>query len=214
MVAPKSAPSPTLPFQQGHLASLQDGLDFINTRESFQGRELEELGGLRQALEWLCRHDLMHRDAQDTLHRRASPQSEAALMARIRRVRAALRELVEAAAERRVPLHADLDEINRVLRTHYVYELVPAHDGVSLEHRHQGDPVDGALARLAESVARELIQGHPERLKICQAPDCHYVFADTSRTRRRKWCTMASCGNRAKVARHRARLRAQGEPVR
>jgi predicted RNA-binding Zn ribbon-like protein len=136
------------------------------------------------------------------------------MMARIRRVRAALRELVVAAAERRVPGHADLDEINRVLRTHYVYELVPAHDGVSLEHRHQGDPLDGALARLAESVARELIQGHPERLKICQAGDCEYVFADTSRTRRRKWCTMAGCGNRAKVARHRARLRAQGQPVR
>ena len=60
-------------------------------------------------------------------------------------------------------------------------------------------------SRLAESIARELIQGDPSRLRICENPQCRWVFKDTSRTGKRKWCSMSSCGNRAKVARHRAR---------
>jgi len=130
------------------------------------------------------------------------------MLSRLRRARQAMRGVLEAAATRSAPKASDLAEINRALRTHYIYELVPATDGVSLDHRHQGDPVDGAIARLAESIARELIQGDTTRLRICENPQCHWVFKDTSRTGKRKWCSMSSCGNRAKVARHRARQKA------
>jgi predicted RNA-binding Zn ribbon-like protein len=50
--------------------------------------------------------------------------------------------------------------------------------------------------------------GHPERLGVCAHPECRWVFSDASRGARRKWCDMATCGNRAKVARHRERKRA------
>lgn len=199
-----------LPFRQGHLASLQDGLDFINTREHERGRVTDELVSAETALDWLVRHDLLHREARDRLVREfvERPRESTRILTKMKRVRAAMREIVDATAEGRGPASTDLKELNRALRTHYVYELVPSMDGVSLDHRHQGDPVDGALARLAESIARELIQGHPERLRICENDQCRYVFADTSRTGRRKWCDMSTCGNRAKVARHRARQRA------
>jgi predicted RNA-binding Zn ribbon-like protein len=119
-----------------------------------------------------------------------------------------MRGVLEARAGARAPDVADLAEINRALRTHYIYELVPATDGLSLDHRHQGDPVDGAIARLVEAIARELIQGEAPRLRVCQNDQCRWVFKDTSRTGKRKWCSMRSCGNRAKVARHRARQKA------
>jgi predicted RNA-binding Zn ribbon-like protein len=67
--------------------------------------------------------------------------------------------------------------------------------------------VEGALARLAETIARELTQGDAERLRICANDECRWVFFDTSAGGRRKWCDMSTCGNRAKVARHRARQR-------
>ena len=47
-----------------------------------------------------------------------------------------------------------------------------------------------------------------DRLRICANETCRWVFYDDSRTGRRKWCDMSTCGNRAKAARHRAR---QGE---
>ncbi len=206
------------PVQHGHMARLEDALDFINTfhlsgaHRDVRGRTdggHDHLESAHLALDWLVDHDLMHTTAKDTLleQYRSSPQEGEDVLARLRRLRSALRGLLESAALRRAPDLADLAEVNRAMRTHYVYELAPAADGVSLEHRHQGDPVDGAIARLAESIARELIQGMPERLRVCENPGCRSVFADASRTARRKWCDMSTCGNRAKVARHRARRR-------
>jgi predicted RNA-binding Zn ribbon-like protein len=192
----------------GHLARLQTGLDFINTLDLWPVSH-DHLDSPATALDWLVEHDLMHREARVHLLAQydGAPASGQETLDRLRRVRQAMRGVLEAAATRRAPDAGELDEINRALRTHYIYELVPATDGVSLDHRHQGDPVDGAIARLAEAIARELIQGDTERLRICENPQCRWVFKDTSRTGTRKWCSMRSCGNRAKVARHRARRR-------
>ena len=123
--------------------------------------------------------------------------------------RAGIRELVDATVEGRSASAAQLAVVNQALRTPFVYQLVPAPDGVTVSHRHEGDPIDGALARLAEIVAREVSQGDPDRLRVCANDECRWVFHDTSRSGRRKWCDMASCGNRAKAARHRARQRAE-----
>jgi predicted RNA-binding Zn ribbon-like protein len=198
--------------RHGHLAAVEDGLEFINTLEYRKGEPVDHLEGVDDALAWLHEHDLLHREMLDEQSGRfrAVPAAAERAMSRVRRVRESLRELVDATVERRPPAQPELDEVNRALRTHYVYELVPAPDGVSLDHRHEGDPIDGALARLAESIARELSQGEPDRLRVCANDECRWVFKDASRTARRKWCDMAVCGNRAKAARHRQRRRAGG----
>ena len=197
-----------MPMQQGHLAPLQTGLDFVNTLD-FWPVPHDHLDSPQAALEWLASHDLMHREARDDmLHQfEHAPAAGWQLLSRLHRIREAMRGVVEASVARRAPDPADLGEVNRAMRTHYIYELVPSPDGVSLDHRHQGDPVDGAMARLAESIAREVITGDTSRLGVCENDQCRWVFKDTSRTGKRKWCSMSSCGNRAKVARHRAKQR-------
>lgn len=202
-------PGELLPVRVGHICGLQTGLDFVNTLE-FDPTPHDHFDSPERALDWLVDHDLLHREARTHLLTTfaTSPATGTEILAKLRRVRHAMRGVLEAAASHTAPAAEDLHEMNRTLRTHYIYELVPARDGVSLDHRHQGDPVDGALARLAESIARELIQGDTSRLRICENPQCRWVFKDTSRTGKRKWCSMQSCGNRAKVARHRARQKA------
>ena len=201
--------TPLMPFAQGHLAPVQTGLDFVNTLDLWPIPN-DGLDSPATALAWLCAHGLMHEEAREGLLRQyeRSPGAGWEMLARLHRVREAMRGVLEAGAARRAPDAADLAEINRALRTHYIYELVPAPDGLSLDHRHQGDPVDGAMARLAEAIGRELIQGEAARLRVCLNDHCRWVFKDTSRTGKRKWCSMRSCGNRAKVARHRAKQRA------
>lgn len=192
-----------------HTAALQDGLDFVNTYGQSRAGPRERLGDFAAAVHWFDEHDLLHREmvAQQLARYQREPASAEPLLRRVRRVRSALRELLDATVERRPADAQALREVNRALRTQYVYELVPAPDGVSLDHRHEGDPIDGALARLAESIARELTTPSAGRLRVCDNPDCRWVFFDSSPSGRRRWCDMATCGNRAKVARHRARQR-------
>ncbi|HWH23330.1 MAG TPA: CGNR zinc finger domain-containing protein [Candidatus Limnocylindria bacterium] len=194
--------------RHGHQAALQDGLDFVNSLDKGRAGTIDRLSDLQAVLEWLAGHDLLHHEMiQEQLRLHASEQSRERVMGQVRRVRAALRELLDATVESRPPDPAALRDVNRALRTNYVYELVPAPDGVSLDHRHEGDPIAGALARLAESIARELNEPDADRLRVCASDDCRWVFRDSSPAGRRKWCDMAVCGNRAKVARHRARQR-------
>lgn len=52
--------------------------------------------------------------------------------------------------------------------------------------------------------AAELLGGDTRnRLRICAGSDCSGRFVDLSAGRRRRWCVMAICGNRAKAAQHR-----------
>lgn len=71
------------------------------------------------------------------------------------------------------------------------------------------------VASLLSSVAQDAIYvlgGPPAtRLKRCEGSRCSLVFVDTSRSGRRRWCSMDRCGNRAKVAAHRRRRKEKDE---
>jgi predicted RNA-binding Zn ribbon-like protein len=56
------------------------------------------------------------------------------------------------------------------------------------------------LAAIARSGAELIAEGTSQNLKQCANPQCQIFFYDDSRTRRRRWCSMALCGNRHKVA--------------
>jgi predicted RNA-binding Zn ribbon-like protein len=63
----------------------------------------------------------------------------------------------------------------------------------------------GAVGRILAEVSTGMADGTWERLKACRADDCKYAFLDTAKNRSRAWCSMQSCGNRAKVAAYRER---------
>ena len=68
-------------------------------------------------------------------------------------------------------------------------------------------PVEPGLPlwRVALS-ARELLLALPGgRLRVCAGDECGWLFLDSSKAGRRRWCSMADCGNRAKARRHYAR---------
>jgi predicted RNA-binding Zn ribbon-like protein len=194
--------------RHGHQASLGDALDFVNTL-AYNKVASERLTDVPTAVRWLQNHALLHREMVDGLLEKYEQEDGEPLLQRIRRTRDALRELLDATVEARPPHASALRDVNKALRAPYLIELVPATDGVSLDHRHEGDPVNGALARLSEAVARELTQGDPKRMRICANDECRWVFRDYSPAGRRKWCDMSSCGNRAKAARHRERQKAK-----
>lgn len=70
-----------------------------------------------------------------------------------------------------------------------------------------GSGVASALSALAVDLATAAATGTLKRLKICNAPDCGFVFYDHSRSRTSRWCSMDTCGNRIKTRRYRQRHR-------
>ncbi|MEA2608960.1 MAG: hypothetical protein QOJ75_1203 [Chloroflexota bacterium] len=198
-----------------HGVDLDDTFDFLNTLEQEDGFPLEHLASLDEALAWFVDRGVIHREGADRARAQVASQPAAATrdLARVHAVRKALREIAESIAEQRAPRSGALDTVNRALHARQVIELVAAPDGCSVDHRHVGDPVDDALARLADPLVSELTAGQPERIRICASDTCRWVFYDTSRTGRRRWCDMATCGNRAKAARHRARAKGTAPAV-
>ncbi|MBX6384598.1 MAG: CGNR zinc finger domain-containing protein [Microbispora sp.] len=68
------------------------------------------------------------------------------------------------------------------------------------------DPAWGAAWTAVRDYLRLLAEA-PDRIRRCAQPDCIRYFLDTSRNGKRRWCSMALCGNRVKAARHYARTR-------
>ncbi|NDZ78570.1 CGNR zinc finger domain-containing protein [Streptomyces sp. SID10853] len=68
-------------------------------------------------------------------------------------------------------------------------------------------PADAAslASRVAVAVATAVTEGTWQRLKACEAEDCHWAYYDRSPAGRSRWCTMAVCGSRAKMRSYRAR---------
>ena len=67
----------------------------------------------------------------------------------------------------------------------------------------------GALTGIAEAAARLVSTFEPARIRRCASDVCGAWFLDTSKAGRRRWCSMALCGNRAKASVHRSRLRSE-----
>ena len=121
----------------------------------------------------------------------------------------ALREAVYAAARavaagtappqaciRRINTWASRDDAVRVLDDRQVARLsVPT-----------ADPARTALAVVATDAVNILDRRRENSIKVCESPSCAAVFLDTSRGRNRRWCSMNTCGNRAKKSNLKARL--------
>lgn len=56
--------------------------------------------------------------------------------------------------------------------------------------------------------ALDLVRDLPGRVRECADPGCPVVYLDESRNRSRRWCSMDSCGARAKAATYYRRHRA------
>ena len=195
-----------------HGVDLEATFDFLNTADTENGFPVEKLPRLDDALAWFLERGLIHHEGADRVRARVAdePASVEKDLDRVHKVRDALREVAVAIVEKRVPDASALATVNRTLHARQVIELVPGPEGCYVDHRHIGDPIDDALARIADPLMSELTGGVPERIRVCASDTCEWIFYDASRTGRRRWCDMATCGNRAKAARHRARAKQEG----
>ncbi len=186
-----------------HSVGIDACLDLINSEELTDGIPEEHLPTPDDAIVYFTMRGLAH---EPTLRAQVEREGPEAWLSRIHRTRAALREIWDAEVEERFPDQGALDTVNAVLREAPRIELVRSDTCCGVGHRHSADdPTGEALARVTQPLV-EAIAGHStDRFRICANDGCRWVFEDTSRGGRRRWCDMTTCGNRAKVRRYRSR---------
>jgi len=175
-VIPVQAPDPR-PLPGEPLA-----LDLLNTRWMASGGPADVLATVEGTRAWLAAAGIAAVPTPETRH---------ALVT----ARRAIRDVLAAPGEPDA-----LERLNRVLG-HGCLRLSigpPAVPGQTLE---VDDPA-WRPAVMAAANLLELLERAPDRIRRCQYPACVLWFYDTTRNGTRRWCSMATCGNRAKAYRH------------
>lgn len=118
-------------------------------------------------------------------------------------LREAVYRVFSAIAQDKTPQDSDLDIVNATLTQGMAQAQVFRTDG-GFKWDWPDDTLafDKMLWPVARSAAELLTSEHLELVRMCEGAGCGWLFLDTSKNHSRRWCSMESCGNRAKVNRH------------
>lgn len=114
--------------------------------------------------------------------------------------RSTLREMLTDIANGKAVKKSHVSTINERLKANRGHsELMPTDDGYEKLFRADFSDLRQILIAVAESAADLLAFGDLTLVRKCENPDCVLFFYDTTKNHKRRWCSMAACGNRAKV---------------
>jgi predicted RNA-binding Zn ribbon-like protein len=191
------------------------GLDFLNSVATPADAEVDWLADGDGLLAWLTQAGLAPADALKTLRAQAMPGELDNVAAQARRLREWFREFVRRRQGR--PLSSDdlreLAPLNRLLERDEKYGRLASGDPGSagvleLRTMRRWRSPDSLLLPIGEALAKFVCEEDFSNVKACEGPACTLMFADHTRGRARRWCSMAICGNRAKQTAHRNRRKA------
>jgi predicted RNA-binding Zn ribbon-like protein len=172
-------------------------LDFLNTVAVVNGRPVDFLQSDEDVLRWLERAGLVGEG-------KAPKFSGSALLQSGRALREVIRNLV---VKRKAGARADTAAFNAVLRKAVSYPQLTWENrrAPRLERFREQKSPEQVLALLAESAADLLASGDFDLIRECEDDACILWFYDRTKSHRRRWCSMAICGNRHKVKAFRQR---------
>jgi predicted RNA-binding Zn ribbon-like protein len=185
------------------------GIELANTL-MWRGSSPEEtLHGPDDLLGWLASAKALPRAAVAGLRKwfAARPGDAAAVFDEAIELREIIYALLHSAASDSAPAPGDLRRFNRALASAPVRESLERANG-GFGWRVEVRPAAAAMLAAALWSAADILAGADRaRLRECANHRCLWLFLDDSKNRTRRWCSMQSCGNRAKAHRHYLRSR-------
>jgi predicted RNA-binding Zn ribbon-like protein len=183
-------------------------LDYVNTVDTWRREDrVDYLSDYRALVGWATRAQAVPKNQADRLIDRAATRQRQARLVHARAV--ALRDAlfyVFGPTERPAAepwLEIVNDELERAMRALHLRPAESAYELVATT----GDELDQVLWPMLRAATELATSPALERVRSCPGEDCGWLFLDTSKAGRRRWCSMAICGNRLKTKRHRARAR-------
>ncbi|WP_207001595.1 CGNR zinc finger domain-containing protein [Trinickia mobilis] len=190
------------------------GLDFLNSLATPVDEEVDWIRDGEGLLAWLEQAGMVPGAVLAQMRSQSAPAELDAVAEQARALREWFRGFVRKRKGR--PLAArdlrELQPLNQLLERDEQYGEIVADDTDGepafefLASRRWKSP-ESLLMPIAEALARLVCDEDFTHVKACEGPRCTLLFADHTRGHARRWCSMAICGNRAKVAAHRKRLK-------
>lgn len=197
----------TFDFESGDLS-----LDFANTTEWHASETpTEHMQSYADFITWGQQAGLVSPELAGRLGAQAASQPEraAAVYARAILLREAIYHIFSSQyASKPVP-EADLAVLNAHLQEAMAHlHLVPVDGELRWDWAAGSDSVERILWSVARAAAELLTSEKAERVRECEDDrGCGYLFIDQTKNHSRRWCSMTSCGNRAKARRHYQRVK-------
>jgi predicted RNA-binding Zn ribbon-like protein len=190
------------------------GLDFLNSIATPVDTPIDWLDGGDGFLNWLAQAKLVPADALDALRARAMPGELDKVADQARALREWFRGFVHKHMGRPLTPKAlgELGPLNKLLERDEAFSQISRHherngDRFELRAMRRWRSPESLLLPIGEALAKFVCEEDFANVKACEGHSCTLVFADHTRRRARRWCSMAICGNRAKQAAHRKRLK-------
>jgi predicted RNA-binding Zn ribbon-like protein len=209
------------------------GLDFLNTIAVPVDTQVEWLASGEDLLTWLEQAGLVPDEVLDALRQRAVPGELDAIAAQARALRDWFKPFVYKHMGRQLERNAlrQLEPLNHLLardeefgqivvrdrlydQQHHHEQGKVAASGLGWRQQRRWDSPEALLLPIARSLADLVCTEDFTFVKACEGLPCTLLFVDRTRGRARRWCSMAICGNRAKQAAHRARIKHLGRAQR
>lgn len=192
------------------------GLDFLNSVATPVDTPVDWINDGDGLIDWLDQARFVPPDELDAMRVRALPGELDKVADQARALREWFRGFVVEHAGRPLTAKAlhELGPLNSLLaRDESFRQIAPRHEdgdgGLALQRmRHWRSP-ESLLLPIGEALAKFVCDEDFSHVKACEGHNCTMLFADHTRRRARRWCAMAICGNRAKQAAHRSRLKSR-----
>ncbi|MEM5436869.1 CGNR zinc finger domain-containing protein [Paraburkholderia diazotrophica] len=190
------------------------GLDFLNSVATPVDEPFDWIGDGDGLLGWLEQAGMVPADALADLRAQSTSAELDEVAAKARSLREWFRGYVQKRKGRALAVKdlRELEPLNQLLARDEQHGQIVASgpdEAMALTFRmtRKWQSAESLLMPIAEALARLVSEEDFTQVKACEGPKCTLLFADHTRGHARRWCSMAVCGNRAKVAAHRARLK-------
>jgi predicted RNA-binding Zn ribbon-like protein len=192
------------------------GLDFLNSIATPVDTVIDWIDDGDGLLAWLAQAQLVPGSVLEEIKVQALPDELDKIADQARSLREWFRGFVLKHKGRPLAAKAlgELEPLNRLLARDESFRQIAARPGrevtpLELNAMRRWRSPEAILLPIGEALARFACTEDFSDVKACEGPTCTLLFADHTRGRTRRWCSMAMCGNRAKQAAHRHRLKAK-----
>ena len=168
-------------------------------------RRTESLNSYSDLVKWAKEAGIVSDSISRKLLKRATHEPRAAenVLQRSMALRDALYRVLSASVAGHQPQPADMDRVNSAIADSARYMRLTGgnHGAFYWDWHGDDDALDRMLWPIVRSATNLLTSADFDRLRECEGEGCGWLFLDTTRNHSRRWCSMQSCGNRAKVHR-------------